>query len=565
MEYCGIDAADYAVKGEDMKRIADFSFVLLILAVCLAAFAFAAAAETKGPQLFACLFTEGSAESLIYVKTDEELTKMSFTQKIGNNEYAPESPMPYSESSYSTSWIIVVESLNNYRGLENAVRALIARVADSMTGSDNMAVYNTYGDKYAFTADKQTIDTLVSDTMRRQVPGTEKKLYDAVYSAVETCKNDSKVNDRCSLVILSEFSDTGSSHSFDEVKDLTADFNGTIYMVGLAAQRLGVKQNFDSARVLADNNLSGEAYIMETAEDASGRSIADEILNNEECCHVLSTRLDVMSPVDGDDLPVIVTLQTGNMRIDSNTLYVDGAELNAVIPTEEAYGITPESAEGGETMQAEEPVQSDETVKSEEPVQDEETLQSGEPVQSEETVQAEEAAPGEETDQNIENTVEKNNTEKKDMIFYYIGGAAAAVLIAVIVFLNIQKRNKNTAEPDPNAGTSVSGSTNRVSPVSKITLTLTKTSTGEVFSGEIMDSSIKAGRDQKLLLTGDPGISGSHMEFIWQNGVMYVQDTRSLNGTYVNKKKITGAVPLQQNDMIHAGYSDFRVNWKSNS
>ena len=67
-----------------------------------------------------------------------------------------------------------------------------------------------------------------------------------------------------------------------------------------------------------------------------------------------------------------------------------------------------------------------------------------------------------------------------------------------------------------------------------------------------------------MALLGDPSISGEHMEFIWQNGCLYVQDTNSTNGTKVNGKDIKGAVALNQSDVIHAGKSDFRVNWRSN-
>ncbi len=496
-----------------MKRINKFSFVLLILAVCLAVSAFTAAAETKGPQLFGYYFnkTDGTFDSLIYAKSDERLTKSNFSQKIGDAEYAPESLSTYSDSKYSTSWVVVIESLRGYRTLENSVRALINKIVEGMTGSDNLAIYTTYGDKYAFNSDKKTIDTIVSDTMRKQAPDTDKKLYDAVYSALQTLKTDSKLNEHRSLVIISEFVDTNSAHTFESVRTMAADFNGTIYVVGLTQNLLGNKQNFDSARVLADENPSGGAYTLDTVDDATGRSIADQIRNNEEFCRVLSTRLDTMKPAEGETPPVVVTMQTGNMQIDSNSLTVKSSDFNSVVSAEEGASsedvtvITPEVVEGEE---------------------------------------------------------EENKNLK-----YYIGGAAAAILIAVVVFLLIRKNRKKPTPPKPPVtGTAgISGGTKPVSQVSKVTLTLTKVDTGEVFKGEITESSIKAGREQKLKLTGDPGISSSHMEFIWQSGVMYVQDTKSLNGTFVNKKKITGAVPLQQSDIIHAGSSDFRVNWKSNS
>lgn len=502
-----------------MKKSSKYSLILLITVVCVAVFVMTAAAQTKGPQFFNYHTTGDSLETLIYTKSDERLTKSNFTLKIGDKEYEPDSLTTYTDSNYATSWIVVIESANNYKTLENAVKALVEQIVSGMSGSDNMAVYTTYGDKYSFNTDKKTINTVVSDTMRKiSTNSADKKLYDAIYSAIETLKSDSSLNDHKSLVVISEWADTNSSHTFNDVKNVAADFNGTIYMVGLTQNLQGKKQDFDSARVLADSNLSGDAYTMDTVDDATGKSIATQIRNNESSCRILSTRLDKITETGEGELPIIITFQTGNMRIDTNVLTVKADELKPAAGSG-ATIITPEVVEGEKTENGE--------------------------------------------------TEEKKDNNLK---YYIIGGAAAVLIIAAIILLT--RKKKPAAPPTPNndptknggvkpAGTTVGGV--KTMPVSKVTITMTKIDTGETIKGEIMDSSIKAGRDQKLRLTGDSGISGSHMEFIWQNGILYVQDTKSLNGTFVNGKKITGAVQLQQSDVIKAGSTQFRVNWKSNS
>ena len=509
-----------------MKKSCKLSLILLIAIICLSVFVITAAAQSKGPQLFNYHTTDDSLETLIYAKSDERLTKSNFTLKIGDKEYEPDSLTTYTDSDYATSWIVVIESANNYKTLENAVKALVEQIVSGMSGSDNMAVYTTYGDKYSFNTDKKTINTVVSDTMRKiSTNSSDKKLYDAIYSAIDTLKTDASLNDHKSLVVISEWADTNSSHTFNDVKNVAADFNGTIYMVGLTQQLQGKKADFDSARVLADSNLSGDAYTMDTVDDATGKSIATQIRNNEGSCRILSTRLDKITEAGEGELPINVTFQTGNMRIDTNALSVKADDLKPAEGTEKTV-LTP-TVNDGETN-------------------------------------------------NDDNKEEKDNNLK----YYIIGGAAAVLIIAAIIILT--RKKKPAAPPTPPTppthsikdsptrnvsgdpvGTKVTGVSTM--PVSKVTITLTKIDTGETVKGEIMDSSIKAGREQKLRLTGDSGISGSHMEFIWQNGILYVQDTKSLNGTFVNKKKITGAVQLQQSDVIHAGSTDYRVNWKSNS
>ena len=169
-------------KGEYMKKGSKYSFILLIAVVCLAVFVITAAAQSKGPQLFNYHTTDDSLETLIYAKSDERLTKSNFTLKIGDKEYEPDSLTTYTDSDYATSWIVVIESANNYKTLENAVKALVEQIVSGMSGSDNMAVYTTYGDKYSFNTDKKTINTVVSDTMRKiSTNSSDKKLYDAIY------------------------------------------------------------------------------------------------------------------------------------------------------------------------------------------------------------------------------------------------------------------------------------------------------------------------------------------------------------------------------------------------
>ena len=152
---------------------------------------------------------------------------------------------------------------------------------------------------------------------------------------------------------------------------------------------------------------------------------------------------------------------------------------------------------------------------------------------------------------------------KANLILCAAGAALVVLLIFVLLISLIVKnrRNKKTAGDDSQ------GKTNPViteKAHGKVTVELTNKVSGEKFSGDIHDSTLKAGRSAELRLSGDASISREHMEFVWQNGILYVQDTTATNGTWVNGARLRGAMPLHQSDVIHAGDSDFIVNWYSN-
>lgn len=56
----------------------------------------------------------------------------------------------------------------------------------------------------------------------------------------------------------------------------------------------------------------------------------------------------------------------------------------------------------------------------------------------------------------------------------------------------------------------------------------------------------------------DPYLSGSHMEFIAKDGLFYLKDMGSTNGTFVNNVRVGGdAVHLENGDKIQAGQLTF--------
>ena len=578
-----------------MKSKKSFFLWFLLLAAVMILTA-AVSADTREPKFFSYTLTEDNVESLLYARSDERLTRSSFVMKIGDSEFTADEMTPMRDTDYGTSWLIVIESLPNNQNrsvLQKEVSGLVNHIAESMTGSDNMAIYTSFGDKYPFNTDKKTINSVVNDTLRKvsDNPG-DKKLYDAVYAALTELKTNTSLNKHTVLVVISEFgSDAVSFHKLNNVIEASEDFNGSIYLVGLTQNYKSKQQDFDAVKVLTERNKAGDAFQIDDMLENIGSNVAERILENESYCRVISVKFESMAasdPFEDKELPVSITVNAGKVSVSSNTLYVEGKDLNAVVHTEEPEGTgTPEPEPEKPT-----PTPSDATATVE---------------PSETPTEIPTAVP------TIIDTI-KNN------LWLCIGIAVAVIaIIAAIIISSQQKKKKEAerrrkreeekrkqreeeerrrkaeeerkrkAEEERMKNVNINGPTQAVDsggetvvvdsnpgggngrptaavPVAEVKLTNVKT--GKVATGKIMDKTIRAGRKEKLQLDGDSSISSHHMEFACQNGCLYVRDIGSTNGTYVNGKDIRpnkGYVPLKQSDVIIAGQTEYRVNWTTNS
>ncbi len=63
-----------------------------------------------------------------------------------------------------------------------------------------------------------------------------------------------------------------------------------------------------------------------------------------------------------------------------------------------------------------------------------------------------------------------------------------------------------------------------------------------------------------IVLKSDDYVSGSHARLTRHGGFLYVEDTGSTNGTYVNNRKTVGATPLRSGDRVRVGSTTFRYS-----
>jgi FHA domain len=57
----------------------------------------------------------------------------------------------------------------------------------------------------------------------------------------------------------------------------------------------------------------------------------------------------------------------------------------------------------------------------------------------------------------------------------------------------------------------------------------------------------------------DNFISSEHTRLWFRNGIWYVQDAGSVNGTYVNNQPAHEAIPAQPGDIVRVGYIQFKL------
>lgn len=66
--------------------------------------------------------------------------------------------------------------------------------------------------------------------------------------------------------------------------------------------------------------------------------------------------------------------------------------------------------------------------------------------------------------------------------------------------------------------------------------------------------------ESDIVLRNDDFASGEHARLTRHGGLMYVEDAKSTNGTYVNGRKAVGATPLRSGDRVKVGSTTFRYS-----
>jgi hypothetical protein len=77
---------------------------------------------------------------------------------------------------------------------------------------------------------------------------------------------------------------------------------------------------------------------------------------------------------------------------------------------------------------------------------------------------------------------------------------------------------------------------------------------------KLYDGRLKIGKDQSNeIVLGDPEVSDEHVLILCGDNKILLQDELSVNGTFVNGKKVESRIELKDNDEIKVGKTSFKI------
>jgi hypothetical protein len=506
-----------------MKRF----FSILLCIILLSSLTAAYAEEASALQILGYHQDGSILDVILYTNGESSLMVDDISIEINGTDVPVQKMIPLSRSgNYGTSWIIIVEP-PAYDSISAAVASLVESLASGLGENDNLAVINgVTGDITEFVRDVKTIMPFVNSALTNN--GTV-RLYDNVRLAMDSFASNPVVNKHKCLLLISEGVDANSSTTLSAAKDEIENLMATVYCVGITRGVDTYREAFNDLQALSQSTASGLAFSYDDFPQSTGTAAADRIRENEKYCFVASADLSGFQDAKAADAALLVSLEADN-DIQDHVEHID-IEINSPHDHiwEEATCTQPKTcSECGETE--------------------------GEPVDHQYGDDGLCIWCGEPANPVL-------YWVKTHLILCVMAGILVLLLIVLLIVL-IRKRRLRRRKVVDNTGDTIPVSVTR--PAAKVSIELTNKQTGQKYVGNIYNSTIKAGRTAEMMLPGDASISHEHMEFVWQNGILYVQDSNSRNGTWVNGSRINGAVPLNQSDIIHAGDSDFIVNWHGN-
>lgn len=79
---------------------------------------------------------------------------------------------------------------------------------------------------------------------------------------------------------------------------------------------------------------------------------------------------------------------------------------------------------------------------------------------------------------------------------------------------------------------------------------------------DVPDGGLSVGRaDDNTVVISDDGVSRYHARLLYDNGSLWLQDTGSRNGVFVNDSRVTGHQALKVGDNIRIAQHVFTVQW----
>ncbi len=530
-----------------MRRLFSLFLCILLLAALPAAYA----EESPALQIFGFRQSESNLDVLLYVRPESFFSADDFSVTLDQTAVPVKRIAPMSEyREYGTTWIVLLEP-PAYDSISSAAASLTETLMANLRENDNAAVINgATGEMTEFVRDATTVMPFVRAALGSK---GNVRLYDNIHIALEAFSGNPAVNRHKCLVIVSEGLDSESSNTLAAVSEEAARLSVTVYAVGITRGVDTYTEAFRNLEALAQATESGLAFAYDDFPAGTGTEAAERIRENEKNCFVLSADLGGAVEEGAQDAMLRVSLDTA----DAGELTAQAAHV--------ALEPLPKHEHVWEDATCTEPKTCSVCGETE-----------GEPLGhtwEDATCTAPKTCSvcGETEGEPVDHRFGDDGLcvwcgVPGNPLLYWLRthlvlcAAGAVLLIALLALLirQLRKSRRRKQEMEDSFKTQAV----KAEPAAKVIIELTNKQSGQKITGNIYEATIKAGRSAEMRLVGDPSISQEHMEFVWQNGILYVQDSNSRNGTWLNGARISGATALRQSDIIHAGDTDFIVNWR---
>lgn len=168
---------------------------------------------------------------------------------------------------------------------------------------------------------------------------------------------------------------------------------------------------------------------------------------------------------------------------------------------------------------------------------------------------------------------------KNNWVYFAIGGGVLLILIIVLIFVlcrkkkdnDIDERNEFYQMPAPDLESDATlkvnyapdveeGSTVHLWDSRSSYVTLKDVNRPDMVFRQMINGSITIGRSPSknlIVIDYDKTISGQHCVITYRDGMFYILDSGSSNGTFVNNEKINGERNIRNNDIITVGQTSF--------
>lgn len=446
---------------------------------------------------------------------------------LGADPVPVRSFLPFDESDEGMAYLFLVDiskslGRKEFAGIRDSLTDWVNRMGDG----DRVSVM-AFGEDIQVLADFDSSRPDTLEAISRLAPTDNlTQLNRAILRSLDIGRRvDETLPPRRAVILVSDgMDDTRGGATREEVLRALQSQGIPLWAVGFYSGKLteskkaGLSSLGEMARI-----SGGDVFLVEGKNGfpSAFASLSKRLLGT------YAARLDCSAvPGTGEPMRLQAVLSDGGRA------FTDGRDVRFL----RALALTPPSSKAG-VAQGEGNVSSETSAAAVEPVSDAKT----EPVQAGENVPPEKGFP--------------------------VAVAAGAILLLGGGFLYMKGRSRKPEAPDEEIVREDPIEDRIQSPVSValgIPLTLVVVrgpQKGESFDLNV-DRPLSVGRAQKgnqLVLKGDLGISGRHLEIFRQEDSLFVRDLRSTNGTFVNGVRIQGAYRIQQEDLLLMGGTELRI------